>query len=169
MEFNRLAPLLFAENDKKTLGVPAGHALQIQKEIEHEFETLIWMLRRIRVVSVDGVKRISSNLENADLEAQAQKITAKLENWAKLLGVDEQGGADVLVNPSTGEVRDVIMNALEDLAALTNEIAMYGSIANAVSWEKLRRLDSPEQQQFQNKVQKQVQQLGNSMTRMGGR
>lgn len=167
LEYSRLAPLLFAENDKKAVSAPLGRALHIQKEIEHEFESLIWLISQIQVVEKDGRKRISSKLENADLEAQAQKITSKLEEFASMLGVDEQGTKPGVVSPTTGEVRDVIMNALEDLAALTNEVAMYGSIANAVSWEKLRRLESPEQQEFQNKVQKQVQQLGSSMTQMG--
>ncbi|MBX3041853.1 MAG: hypothetical protein KF789_14190, partial [Bdellovibrionaceae bacterium] len=169
-EYDRLAPLLYGQPVATTLPTPRGHALQLQKEIEFEFETLLWMLRRIKVARIDGQDRITSNeLENADLEEQVQKITSKAEAFGKLLGVGESQDGAIVTLP-TKEVRDVAINALEDIMALANEVHMYGAIANAVSWDKIRNVEaaSDTQKEFNSKVQKQVQQLGGSMTRMGG-
>ena len=168
-EYDRLAPLFQPEYLASSLSAPRGYALQIQKELEFEFETLLWMLRRIKLIQVDGEERISSDLENSDLEAQVQKVTDKAEAFGRLLGVGESAEGAIVQLP-TKEVRDVAINALEDIMSLANEVHMYGAIANAVSWEKIRNIEaaSERQQEFNSKVQKQVQQLGGSMTRMGG-
>lgn len=169
LEFDRLAPLFYPELATPSLATARGHALQIQKELEYEFETLLWMLRRIKVAQVDGEERISSNLENSELEEKVQKITEKTEAFGKLLGVGEAEDGAIVKLP-TQEIRDVAINALEDILALANEVHMYGSIANAVSWEKIRNVKAAGQQQreFNSKVQKQVQQLRGSMARIGG-
>ncbi|MNY67331.1 hypothetical protein D3C86_2048980 [compost metagenome] len=53
------------------------------------------------------------------------------------------------------------MTALENLQALGTEMMMYGSIANAVTWDKIRNLKriDMEQQQFNNDVQAKLFQM----------
>lgn len=117
-----------------------GYPLQIQKEIEYEFEQLVWMLSKIRVAKqADGTERIVSELENADLEAQSKKIADKMNVFAEMLGIGESK-APGLVQLPTGEMNNLAMTAIEGLQTVVQEIYMYGVISNAVSWDKIQNL-----------------------------
>lgn len=137
-----------------TAGPVTGRALQAQKEIEAEFETLIAMLRRIQVKKIDqeqivrvgrsttrkmvGVDRIVSDLENDDLQKQVERIGQSLTKFSDLLGTGDKKESAIV--QLSGEQRDVAVTALEGLQGLAGELGLYGLMANALSWDKINGL-----------------------------
>lgn len=125
----------------------------ILKAVDDQFLALSNMMKRITVASVEGRPVIKSDLENYELEEQLQKIQAALTNISTILGVgDNKDGAQFKLNENQ---RNLAVTVLEQLQSLGTEVMMYGSMANAVSWEKIRDLKrlNTEQQKYNNDVQ----------------
>jgi len=123
------------------------------KEVENQFAVLNGMIKKIQVVEKEGRKVIQSPLENYELEEQLTNIQGALTKVSTLLGVgDAAEGALVKLNK---QQRDLAVTCLENLQGLASEIMMYGSMANAVSWDKIRNIKrlNMEQQQFNNAIQ----------------
>ncbi|XGC80992.1 hypothetical protein ACES2L_00665 [Bdellovibrio bacteriovorus] len=142
--------------DKILLGTPKHPALL---EIDNQFAILNGLIKRIQVVEKDGRKVIQSSLENYELEEQVSNIQAALAKASTLLGVgDATEGAHVQLNK---QQRDLAVSCLENLQSLASEIMMYGTMANAVSWEKIRNVKqmNMEQQKFNNDIQAKLSAL----------
>ncbi|WP_413583143.1 hypothetical protein [Bdellovibrio sp. HCB288] len=150
------------------------------KEIESEFATMNRLIKKIKIVNKDGRERIESTLENSELEAQEQKIQAVLVKVAKTLGAnaekmqpkptDDPFAALVQEESENQEPEvtqkynltkaqiNVVTTVLESLQGLASEMKSYGSIANAVSWDKINNLAEVDvmTKKFNNLVQKQL-------------
>ena len=123
------------------------------KEIENQFSILNGLIQQIKVSDKDGRKVISSSLENYQLEEQLTNIQTALKKVSSDLGVgDSPVGAKVQLNK---QQRDLAVSCLEHLQSIASEVMMYGTMANAVSWEKIRNLKrlNMEQEQFNNDLQ----------------
>lgn len=128
-------------------------------EVEKQFSVLNGLIQKIKVKTVDGREVIESPLENYQLEEQVSNIQAALAGVSTLLGVgDAEEGGIVQLNK---EQREIAVMALEQLQSLASEMMMYGSMANAVSWDKIRNLKrlSMEQNQFANEIQAKIAQM----------
>lgn len=129
------------------------------KAVESEFFVLNNLLKKIEVKTIEGREVIQSPLENYQLEEQVTKIQTALAGVSTLLGVgDATEGAVVTLNK---QQRDIAVQALEQLQSLAQEVMMYGSMANAVSWDKIRNIKrlNAEQGQFQNEIQAKLSQM----------
>lgn len=123
------------------------------KEVETQFALMNGLIKKIKVGTVEGREVIQSDLENYQLEEQLTNIQGALTKLSAILGVgDAQEGAVVTLNK---QQRDLAVTALENLQALASEVMMYGSMANAVSWEKIRNVKrlNMDQQKFNNEIQ----------------
>lgn len=176
LEFDRLIqPFTLNPNVKSLARPPRGYSLQIQKEVEQQLSVMNGLLKQIKVVTVPdqdswwnsakqwvgmgGHTAIQSDLENSQLEDQLKKIQETLSQFSALLGVgDNNDGALVSLND---DQRDIAVTCLESLQSLATEMMMYGTIANAVSWDKIRNLKNlnMEQEKFNNEVQKQLSKI----------
>lgn len=126
------------------------------KAVEDQFAILNAQLQQIKIVNVDGREAIQSTLENYQLEDQLQKIQAALANVSNKLGVgDDKSQAVVKL---TASQQEVAVTTLENLQSLASEIMMYGSMANAVSWDKIRNVKQAnvQKQQFNNEIQEKL-------------
>ncbi|MNJ93495.1 hypothetical protein D3C87_111770 [compost metagenome] len=129
------------------------------QEVERQFEILRQLLSRVKVIKYQKEARIESDIENYQLEEQLEGIQTALKNISDKLGVgDDNSQAIVKLNEKQ---RNLAVTALENLQALGTEMMMYGSIANAVTWDKIRNLKriDMEQQQFNNDVQAKLFQM----------
>lgn len=129
------------------------------RAVEAQFIVMNNLLKKIEIKKMDGREVVQSPLENYQLEEQVTNIQTTLASVATLLGVgDAEEGAVVKLNK---QQRDVAVQALEHLQSLASEVMMYGSMANAVSWDKIRNIKrlNMEQQKFNNEVQSKLSQL----------
>lgn len=127
--------------------------------VEDQFAILNGLIKQIKVSQVDGRPVVQSPLENYQLEEQVQNIQIALGKVANELGVgDDSTVAAVTLNK---QQRDLAVTTLEYLQGLASEIMMYGSMANAVSWDKIRNLKrlNIEQGQFNNEIQAKLNQM----------
>lgn len=129
------------------------------KAVENQFAVLNGLLKHIKIVQLDGREAIHSDLENYQLEEQLQKIQAALAQVSSVLGVGENK-QNVLVKLTPAQ-QEVAVLCLENLQTLASEIMMYGSMANAVSWDKIRNVKQANvaQGKFNNEIQKQLSKL----------
>ncbi len=150
-----LAPSEKYSMDLATILTKAPTQTQL-KEVENQFAILNGMIQQIKVKQIDGREAIQSNLENYQLEEQLQKIQAALTQVSAALGVgDAKNGALVKLSASQQEVA---VACLENLQSLASEVMMYGSMANAVSWEKIRNIKQAniQQNKFNNEIQEKL-------------
>lgn len=112
-------------------------------EIDREIRTLANMLKKIRIVEVQGRERIESQLTNAELTSQVEKVEAAVTTVRQALGVDVPGigieGSPLALSVNQKKAAKV---ALESLSKIAAELANYGNIAHAVSWNKIHDEDS---------------------------
>lgn len=129
----------------------------LTKEIEKQFAILNGLIKRIKVEKIDGKNVVKSEIENYQLEEQLQNIQAALLKVSKALGVAPESESEIQVK-LTPRQSEVAVTVLEQLQSLASEVMMYGSIANAVSWDKIRNLKrlNMEQQQFNNSTQEKL-------------
>ena len=123
------------------------------KAVEQEFAVLNGLIQQIKIVQIDGHEAIQSPLENYQLDEQLQKIQVSLKNVATSLGVgDAKDGALVKLN---AQQQEIAVACLENLQSLASEVMMYGSMANAVSWDKIRNVKQAniQQNKFNNEIQ----------------
>lgn len=123
------------------------------RNVENQFAILNGLIKKIKVVELEGRKVIHSPLENYELEEQLTNIQSSLRQVSALLGVgDDNQGSIVRLNQ---QQRNLAVSCLEHLQALATEVMMYGSMANAVSWDKIRNTKrlNMERQQFNNELQ----------------
>lgn len=132
-------------------------ALPLLRNVEAQFAVLNGLIRKIKVVTKEGREQIESPLENYQLEEQLQAIQIALGKVSEALGVGE-GAQNMKLKPAQ---RNMAVSALENLQGIAAEIMMYGSMANAVSWDKIRNVKqvNMEQSQFENEVQQKLAQL----------
>ncbi|WP_413559339.1 hypothetical protein [Bdellovibrio sp. HCB209] len=129
-------------------------------EVESQFAILNGMIKKIKIVKVTEnnveIERIESPLENYQFEEQVKNIQAALGKVSAALGVGEEAPATQL--KVTDAQRNMAVQALESLQALSTEMMMYGVMANAVSWDKMRNVKqmNAEAQQFQNEMQEKM-------------
>ena len=165
-EFNRHSSL-FAKD-----ALPSkGRALQIQKEVEYEFERLFHLVQRLKTIQQGDEVRVSGGFENSDFEEHLRRIGEKVEKLGQLLGANEQTLGERLVTLPSGEIKNVVRGALEDLITIAQETVTYGTMINAVSWEKTHGPQATAAgaaaEAMMNKAQQQAQQLGGSLLKMG--
>jgi hypothetical protein len=126
---------------------------QSLRRLEHEFQTLNGLLKQIKIVEVENETRIHSPLENYQLEEQLSKIQEALKIASIQLGVgDTTSGSILNLNPKQ---KKLAILCFENLQTIASEIMMYGTIANAVSWDKIQNLKklNIEEQRFENSIQ----------------
>ncbi|UOF00267.1 hypothetical protein [Bdellovibrio reynosensis] len=131
----------------------------VLKEVDTQFAVLNGLIKRIKVVQVEGREAVESDLENYQLEEQLTHIQASLKKASDALGVgDSESTASIKLNK---QQRDLAVTALEQLQSLATEVMMYGSMANAVSWSKIRNIKKMdiEQQKFNNEIQARLSAL----------
>lgn len=125
--------------------------------IEKQFAGLNYLFQKIKIVKINGEERIESDVFNSDFQKQLKNIQAALENVATLLGVNKselpmshRALQKSRLNTAQAQVAITVLEALQSLAT---EMMMYGSIANAVSWDKIRdlKVKTKETQEF-NKI-----------------
>jgi hypothetical protein len=135
-------------------------------DVETQFAILNGMVKKIKVVQIDGQERIQSPLENYQFEDQIKNIQAAFKKVSAALGVGEDA-SQAAVQVSEAQ-RNMAVQALENLQSVASEIMMYGMMANAVSWDKLRNVKqvNAEQEKFNNEMQKKLAQI-RSMTAPG--
>ncbi|WP_413576553.1 hypothetical protein ACLVWU_00770 [Bdellovibrio sp. HCB290] len=151
------------------------------KEVEAEFNTMNRLIKKIKIVTVDGRERVQSTLENSELEEQEQKIQAALLKVAKIMGAssekmepkqsedpfaalaeeDDSAPKEPVIAQKftlTKAQINVVTTVLESLQSLASEMKSYGAIANAVSWDKINNLKEVDvlTKKFNNMVQKQM-------------
>lgn len=139
--------------------ITTAPSLPALRAVEAQFIVMNNLLKKIEIKKIDGREVVQSPLENYQLEEQVTNIQTALASVATLLGVgDAAEGAVVQLNK---QQRDVAVQALEHLQSLASEVMMYGSMANAVSWDKIRNIKrlNMEQQKFNNEVQSKLSQL----------
>lgn len=124
------------------------------KEVENQFAILNGLIQQIKVVQVEGREAIQSNLENYQLEDQLQKIQGSLTQVSAALGIGDAPAEQAIVKLTDAQ-KEIAVACLENLQALASEVMMYGSMANAVSWDKIRNLKQVNVQQgkFNNEIQ----------------
>lgn len=153
-----LAPAQKYNMDLATIMNKAPMQAQL-KEVENQFAVLNGLIKQIKVAQVDGRDVIQSKLENYQLEEQLQNIQAALTQVSAALGVgDAPQGAVVQLTPAQ---KEIAVSCLENLQALGSEVMMYGSMANAVNWEKIRNIKQANVQQnkFTNEVQEKLSKM----------
>lgn len=131
-EWDRLA----ASSNVKT-AKSRGRALKFQKEIELEFEKLFGLLYKIRV---DGSgKIISGDLENAALEEQSKAIMGRLGKLSEEMGLTAENFMGSRRN--LPERVKIAIACIEGLQEISKEVVSYARVANAVSWEKMNKVN----------------------------
>ncbi|MBO9668765.1 MAG: hypothetical protein J7501_18345, partial [Bdellovibrio sp.] len=149
-------------------------------EVETQFAILNSMVKKIQIVQIDGKERIQSPLENSQFEEQLTKIQAALKKVQQAMGIKDasskvftentpsEPAPPVLVQVNKAQ-RNMAVQALESLEAVASEMMMYGTMANAMSWDKIRNLKqvSAAQKAFQDEIEKKKHQLGGGMTAPG--
>ena len=129
--------------------------LPLLKTVDYEFAILNGLIRKIKIQKIEGGREvIMSDIENYQLEKQVEHIQAALKKVSDALGAGEDVSA--VQYKLNSKQRDLAITTLEQLQSLATEMMMYGTMANAVSWNKIRDLKrlNMEQQQMQNDVQK---------------
>lgn len=79
---------------------------------------------------------IESPLKNSDFSKQKEAISAALNKLAEKINAGAEPAGGII-----SEKRQSIDVTLQALAALSQEMANFGTIANAVSWDKLKETD----------------------------
>lgn len=144
----------FGATLKKTYSNPLLQA------VEKEFKGLETLIRRIKVTKVDGSKVVSSDLENYELEEQTKKIQEVLTAVSQKIGVGDEANPSIKNDLPLGK-RELAVQTIEQLEALSTEIMMFGAMANAVTWEKIRDLKriNMEQEKYNNEIQAKMNQM----------
>lgn len=93
------------------------------QEIQVETESILALLSKIEATERKGHKVVQSKLENLELDEKSSAIQALLVQAQEELG------------PSSSKL-------LEKIQAAASELLMYGSIANAVSWDKIQNSEN---------------------------
>lgn len=140
LEWGRIARLYPQSPGADTTGRVLGYPLQIQKEIQYEFDMLMWLLKTIRVVEYKGRERVLADFETNDLERQSKQVVEKLSHFADLLGVGEKETANKAIVKVSPEQREIATTLLSGLQKLAQELSLYGMMINAVSWDRMRQL-----------------------------
>lgn len=129
--------------------------------LEMSYKKLTNMLGQIKTVKVGENIRISSQLENYQLEEQQTSIQQELAALAQEFGVSESEDAAPSKLRLTDSQKEVVVSVLEQIQSLASETMMYGTMANAVSWEKLKNLNKQQSESngFANEVQKRLSEM----------
>lgn len=168
---------------------PVNRPLRIQDELQAEFNAMVNLINQIKVVDKDcrpGIirrykqiceKSISSPLQNSQLNEQAEKVGTKLAEWADMLGVGEGQSTDFRGQPTqalvslSGGQKEVAQTLLEGIQGLVSELHLYGTMPNAVSWEKIRDLNnvSDKQRAHNEAMRAKIEQLSRLMSHRAAR
>ncbi len=153
--------------DKATQGPKS----EIGLKIEESFQQMFMMFNQIKVGKQGGKKILLSDIENYQFEEQLKNIQTSLSDLSKMLGANkgEDSAQTAVVKLNEAQIQ-LAVTALEGLQSIATELMMYGTIANAVTWSKIRdlkRIDM-ERQQFNNDIQKKLSQMRGLMP-IGGR
>lgn len=141
--------------------LPGNGITQVQEIADLETELIKFknLLDRVQVKQVGPTKKISSDLENYELEEQVQAVQEKIGLIAQKLGY--AAGQEVEIKVLTEDEKQLATFASEALQSLSTELMMFGTVTNAVSWEKIQGLKkmSEEQDAFLKKAQEQLKKL----------
>lgn len=108
------------------------------QEIDTEMMKLVALLNKIHIVEKDGRERIESDLSNSELSSQVETIEAAITTVRQAMGVDsKEASSDGGPLAFTETQKKVAKVALDSLSKIAAEIANYGNIAHAVSWDKI--------------------------------
>lgn len=140
--------------------IPGNGLTQVKEvaDLEAELIKLKLLLDKVQVTQVNKENRIVSTLENSELEEQVTAIQEKLSDIAQKLGF---GAEDKAQSKLTEDEAKLAVFASEALQSLATELMMFGTVTNAVSWEKIQGLKklSENQQEFQRKQQELMKAL----------
>ena len=145
------------------------------KEVENQFAALNFTIKKIKIENVDGREVIRGGIKNSEIEERVKNISTALSNVAKALNVAEKGSAEQKHENAGGPnvtlingiaQNDIAVDLLERLQALADEMSYYGTIANAVNWDKIRELkkDELDQQKAMSEKVKEMQKQINKKT-----
>ncbi|AFY00778.1 hypothetical protein [Bdellovibrio bacteriovorus] len=143
--------------DQPANKIPITHPVLI--EVDRQFVELVKLLREIKTKKIANRDVVTSSIENYQLEEQLTAIQEQLTVAADHLGVGEKSAnKGQILNEAQ---RDIAVTVLSHLRSLASEMAMYGSIANAVSWEKIQNLKQMdiENQKIINTTQEKMNQI----------
>lgn len=93
------------------------------QEIQRESESILTLLGKIKAIEKNGRRVVQSQLENLELDEKSSSIQALLVQAQEELG------------PQSSKL-------LEKIQGATSELLMYGTIANAVSWDKIQNSEN---------------------------
>lgn len=93
------------------------------QEIQAEAESILILLSKIEAVKRNGQKVVQSKLENLELDEKSSSIQSLLVQAQEQLG------------PQSSKL-------LEKIQGASSELLMYGTIANAVSWDKIQNSEN---------------------------
>lgn len=141
LEWDRLTqPFTKVSEIKGATKMPTGYRLKVQSEIENEFARMNGLLQKIKVVEDGDVFKVDSPVLNSQFEEQLGAIQIKLTNFADLMGIGE--APEKAVVQLTPSQKEIALAALENLRNLGMEMMMFGNIANAVTWSKIRQIEN---------------------------
>ena len=149
-----------------------SYALQLQAEIDYEFQKLVWFLMRLKVVpTTDGKSYlVQSTFENSEMEEQYKKFESKVQEFLSLMDVP-MDSQDLHTSQSEAlfklnkEQLLIAKQAGELLLATGSEIAMYGTIINSVSWDKIQRLnDAQGNNKWQSLLNEKAKSINSSLS-----
>lgn len=127
--------------------------------LEGYYTHMTQLIAQIKSEKIDGKVRITSKLENYQLEDKLTVIKNHLSVIAAEYSVGETTSANALkLNDAQ---KELVVSVLEQIQSLASETMMYGTIANAVSWEKTRNLEKQQidKNDFRNEVQEKLSQI----------
>ncbi|HEY1079980.1 MAG TPA: hypothetical protein VGE46_07775, partial [Bdellovibrio sp.] len=135
------------------LQTPPAHPMT--QAIENEFSNLNALIKKIKVMKVGDREVVNSDLENTDIEKRVTKVQNMITALGRALGVSDAAKPKEGVPMSAEEApianlsenqKLVTVQMLEALQGLATEVMMYGTIANAVSWDKIRNLKKSQEE-----------------------
>lgn len=133
---------------------------EIGQKIERQFMEMHMLFNQIKVGKQGGKNVLLSDIENYQFEEKLKEIQTSLEELSQM--TQKQALKE--------RQNELAITALEGLQSIAMETMMYGTIANAVTWSKIRdlkRLDI-ERQEFNNAIQKKLAQI-KGVSAIGGR
>lgn len=148
-------------NPAKEFNVDFANILQkspahpMTQAIEEEFAKLNALIKKIKVTKVGDREVVNSELENTDIEKQVTNIQNMITALGRAVGVSDAVKTKGNAAPSQQEApimnltenqKMVTVQMLEALQGLATEMMMYGTIANAVSWDKIRNLKKSQEE-----------------------
>jgi hypothetical protein len=103
-----------------------------------EMKKLEALIQKIKIVEIKGRERIESSLSNDELKSQVEAVATAITTVRQAMNLDVAGvfrmDSPLALKENQKVAAKFALNAISNLA---EEIANYGNIAHAVSWNKI--------------------------------